>query len=233
VPVTRSCKSQEGHQYYIFICNDQVPKGHTVTYGRIVCKLCPQKNKVHRTRLTVCGNLIDYHGDVSAKTAGLTMAKLLFNSVLSTPNARFAGIDVKLFYLNTLMDRYEYMLLLIDLIPQEIINQYNLLLLVYNGFVYMEICQGMYRLPQAGMLTNKLLQKRLARHGYRPTEHTHGLWRHDTRPILFSLVVENFGVDEDKLNMDEVGANTTKHRKKRNRRQGSRLSASVSGDARG
>jgi hypothetical protein len=24
--------------------------------------------------------------------------------------------------------------------------------------------------------------------------HTHGLWKHDTRPISFSLVVDNFGV---------------------------------------
>jgi hypothetical protein len=26
------------------------------------------------------------------------------------------------------------------------------------------------------------------------TTHTHGLWKHDTRPISFSLVVDDFGV---------------------------------------
>jgi hypothetical protein len=57
------------------------------------------------------------------------------------------------------MDRYKYKRLPIDLIPTKIIAQYNLLPLVYNGCVYMEICKGMYGLPQAGMLANKLLEK--------------------------------------------------------------------------
>jgi hypothetical protein len=52
----------------------------------------------------------------------------------------------------------------------------------------------MYGLPQAGTLTNELLQRNLARDGYRPTPHTHCLWTHDTRPISFSLVVDDFGV---------------------------------------
>jgi hypothetical protein len=52
----------------------------------------------------------------------------------------------------------------------------------------------MYRLPQEGILANKLLQRNLAKDGYRPTQHTHGLWTHDTRPISFSLVVDDFGV---------------------------------------
>ena len=52
----------------------------------------------------------------------------------------------------------------------------------------------MYRLPQAGILANKLLQKQLAVHGYVPTEYTPGLWMHHTRPVLFSLVVDDFGI---------------------------------------
>jgi hypothetical protein len=52
----------------------------------------------------------------------------------------------------------------------------------------------MYGLPQAGILTNELLQHNLAKDGYRPTTHTHRLWTHDTRPISFSLVVDDFGV---------------------------------------
>jgi hypothetical protein len=49
-------------------------------------------------------------------------------------------------------------------------------------------------LPQAGILANDLLQSNLAKDGYLPTTHTHGLWTHDTRPISFSLVVDNFTV---------------------------------------
>jgi hypothetical protein len=52
----------------------------------------------------------------------------------------------------------------------------------------------MYGLPQAGILANELLQRNLAKYGYRLTQHTHGLWKHDTHPISFSLVVDDFGV---------------------------------------
>jgi hypothetical protein len=52
----------------------------------------------------------------------------------------------------------------------------------------------MYGLPQAGILANGLLQRNLAKDGYRPTHHTHGLWTQDARPISFSLVVDDFGV---------------------------------------
>jgi hypothetical protein len=52
----------------------------------------------------------------------------------------------------------------------------------------------MYGLPQAGILANELLQRNVAKDGYRPKTHTHGLWTHDTRPISFSLVVDDFGV---------------------------------------
>ena len=92
------------------------------------------------------------------------------------------------------MLRYEYMKLKISLILEEIIIQYNLLTLVHSGFIYIEIRKGKYRLPQAGILANKLLMQRLAVFGYSPCEHTPGLWKHVSRPIKFSLVVENFGV---------------------------------------
>jgi len=152
------------------------------------------KKEVERTRLTVGGNLNDYPGDVSTKTADLTTAKILFNSGVSTPDAKFMGIDQKNFYLNTPMERYKYTRLPINIIPGKIILQYNLLPLVHNGYVYMEIRQGMYGLPQAGILANQLLAKCLTIHGYAPTVHTPGLWKHHTRPILFSLVVNDFGI---------------------------------------
>jgi hypothetical protein len=52
----------------------------------------------------------------------------------------------------------------------------------------------MYGLPHAGILTNELLQRNLAKDGYHPTTHTHGICTHETRPISFSLVVDDFGV---------------------------------------
>ena len=53
----------------------------------------------------------------------------------------------------------------------------------------------MYGLKQAGIITNKSLEKRLSKYGFAPTKHTHGLWRHETRRIQFALVVEDFGIE--------------------------------------
>jgi hypothetical protein len=41
----------------------------------------------------------------------------------------------------------------------------------------------MYGLPQAGIIAQQLLEERLAKHGYRQSKTTPGLWKHDTRPI--------------------------------------------------
>jgi hypothetical protein len=184
----------QGTNTIFFIRKDQVPKGRTCTYGRLVVDIRPHKEEKERTRLTVGGNLIHYPGGVSTKTAGLTTAKLLFNSTVSTPGAKFMCMDVKNFYLNTPMERFEYMRLPMAQIPDEIIQQYQLNTLAHDGWIHVEIRKGMYGLPQAGLLANKLLQKRLATHGYAPVTHTHGLWKHNTRPIMFSLVVDDFGV---------------------------------------
>jgi hypothetical protein len=54
--------------------------------------------------------------------------------------------------------------------------------------------RGVYGLPQAGKLANDLLKERLAKHGYTSTPTTPGLWQHKTRPITFTLVVDDFGV---------------------------------------
>jgi hypothetical protein len=52
----------------------------------------------------------------------------------------------------------------------------------------------MYGLKQAGRLANDQLITFLAQYGYRPVEHTLGLWSHNTCPIMFTLVVGDFGV---------------------------------------
>jgi hypothetical protein len=51
----------------------------------------------------------------------------------------------------------------------------------------------MYGLPQAGLLANVILAKRLAKHVYSPVPHTYGLWTLKWRPINISFVVDDFG----------------------------------------
>ena len=66
--------------------------------------------------------------------------------------------------------------------------------MVHNDKIYVEIRKGMYGLPQAGILANKLLQKNLKPHGYSPCKYNPGLWKHEWRPISFVLVVDDYGV---------------------------------------
>ena len=126
-----------GTNTIFFVPKDKVPAVRTVTYGIIVAEIRPQKAETHRTRLTVGGNLINFPGDVTTPTADLITAKLIFNSVLSTKNAKFMCADIANFYLNNPMNRYEYMKLPLDIIPEEIIQQYNLRNLAHKGFLYM------------------------------------------------------------------------------------------------
>lgn len=79
------------------------------TYLRVVSALRPEKANPYRVRWTVGGDKVDYPFEVSTKTADLTTTKLLINSVVSTPNAKFLTADLKDFYLGTPMERYEYM----------------------------------------------------------------------------------------------------------------------------
>jgi hypothetical protein len=92
------------------------------------------------------------------------------------------------------MATFEYMHIPVKLTPHENIVQYNLPPLVSDGHVYIEVQKGMYGLPQAGILANQLLARRLAIHGYHQMTFTPGLWRHVTHPVQFTLVVDDFGV---------------------------------------
>jgi hypothetical protein len=177
-----------------FIKLTNIPKDRKITYGKIVCNYKPHKKEKERVRLTVGGDKLDYSGDVATSTADITTFKILINSTLSTADAAMTMMDIKNYYLGTPLSRFEYMKMLLSRFPEEIVNKYNLNVLAVDGWVYIEIRKGMYGLKQAGLLANQLLQTRLAPFGYYPTRRTPGLWLHKTRPIAFSLVVNDFAV---------------------------------------
>jgi hypothetical protein len=52
----------------------------------------------------------------------------------------------------------------------------------------------MYGLPQAGIIAQELLADRLEKHGYSQSKIIPGFWKHATKPIRFTLVVDNFAV---------------------------------------
>jgi hypothetical protein len=172
----------------------QIPRDRTVTYTRIVVNYRPQKSDPNRVRLTVGGNLIDYPGELTTRTADLTTTKLPWNSVISTPGSRYMCLDIKNFYLGTPMARFKYMKIPIEVFPPATIKQYNLHQHAHNGFIYLEVRKAIYGLPQAGILANQLLRKRLRPFGYFEVAKTPGLWKHISKPIQFTLTVDDFGV---------------------------------------
>ena len=103
--------------------------------------------------------MIDYSS--SMKTADLTTTKLLWNSVLSTPGARYMCLDIKNFYLCAPLDRYEYMKMPLDTFPAHIVEQYDLKNKTKNGFVYLEIRRSIYGLPRSCKLANEYLKQKL------------------------------------------------------------------------
>ena len=125
----------------------------------------------------------------------MTLVKTLFNSIILTKGAKCVMLDIKDFYLNTPMARYEYMRLKLTDIPEEIIIEYKLREIVTaDGYVYCEIRKGMYGLPQAGIIAQQLLEERLAKLGYHQSKIVPGLWTHETRDISFTLVVDDFAI---------------------------------------
>ncbi len=62
----------------------------------------------------------------------------------------------------------------------------------------------MYCLPQAGIIAQQLLEKWLQQHGYHQSTTTPGLYKQETQPVSFTLVVNDFEVKY-------VGKENTQH----------------------
>ena len=59
--------------------------------------------------------------DTTTRTADLTTCKFHMNGLVSRPGARFAGGDVKDFYLNTPLKKKRYGKVKVQYIPEEMI----------------------------------------------------------------------------------------------------------------
>jgi hypothetical protein len=71
-----------------------------------VCDYKPNKTEKERVILTVCGDRLDYTSDVETSTADITTFKIMINSTLSTEDAEMMMMDIKKYYLGTLLPRY-------------------------------------------------------------------------------------------------------------------------------
>ena len=96
----------------------------------------PKKLDPNKSSLTLGGDQIVCLYDVSTLTSDLSKIKMLWNSVLSTPGAKFFTVDIANLYPGTPMDRPEFMRLPIKITPQKTIDNYNLSDIVNDGWVY-------------------------------------------------------------------------------------------------
>ena len=92
----------KGMNTIFFINKHEVPpdRWKDMTYARIVCNVSPQTEETNQTRLTTGGDKINIPMDCGTPTASLLTVRLLLNSIISTPDAKLLGLDLKDFYLN-------------------------------------------------------------------------------------------------------------------------------------
>ena len=133
---------------------------------------------------TMGGNLINYPDDVGVPTANLLLIKIFLSSVISMNGAKFANADLANFYLMSPLKRPEYAKIELSDIPKEVITEYKLhQFATPDEWVYVQVTQAMYGLPQAGSLRQDQLEKRLNQEGNYQSQTVPGLWKHKTKPI--------------------------------------------------
>jgi hypothetical protein len=188
---------QKGMNAMFIMTHDEIKhvlwQGKKITYGNAVVNYRPQKVEPYRICITAGGNLVTYKSSPSIHTADLNTAKFHWNSVISTP-AKYMCLDIKKNHLMACLKYFEYMQIPLTLSPKWIQIQYKMKGVAYQGYTYLEIRHTVWGLPQAGILANKRLQKKLRPFGYFKHMNTPGLWYHELHPISFTVVVDNFGV---------------------------------------
>ena len=115
-----------------------IPAGRKVAHARLFSSIRPHKTETHRVCVTVVGDKLDLPGIATTTCASLTTTKCLINSTVSTPLSKFMTLDIINFYYNTPMEWYQYMKMSLDMIPEEIIAQYQLCSLVLDGWIFIK-----------------------------------------------------------------------------------------------
>ncbi len=194
---------QKGTNAMFVMTHDKIrhvlQQGKKMTYGNPVIDYRPKKENPHQIRITTGGSLVQYNSSLAVNTVDLDTAKLHWNSVIRTKGVRYMCMDI-FFYLTACLDYFKYMCMPLQLFPIWIQEQYNMMKLAYNRYVHLEMQQAVWGLPQASILANKRLRQKLTPFGYYKHVNTPGLWYHESQPISFTLVVDNFGVKYETKN---------------------------------
>jgi hypothetical protein len=176
-----------------------IPKGRRATYYNPRCRIKMKNGELqYRVRGTAGGDKIQYDGDTAAFTASMQTMKIVLNAVVSDPGARVATADIKDYYLSTpLVDKHgnpatEYMRINLNHIPSFVQEKYSMAEYAHSGHVYIEISKTIYGLPQSGRLSQDRLIKHLRAHDYIQCPNTPALFKHKSKNLAFTLVVDDF-----------------------------------------
>ena len=125
-----------------FIPKHLVPTASLVTYGNFICNHRPLKAEPYRVRLTVGGDKLHYDANAGAPASSLLETNLIINSTISDAHkgARFAGADLKDFFLATPMEKPEYMKIKYKYILADIRLTYKLDTILAPQWLY--LCQN-------------------------------------------------------------------------------------------
>ena len=174
----------KGNNVLDFISHSEVPTDRIVTYANMVCGIRPLKTEKNRVQLTVGGDRLQYPDDTASPAATLLETKLLLNSTISqnAKGARFMTLDIKDFFLQTIMERSEYMKIHAKYFLKDIRDKYNITNKIHSdGYVYCMIKRGMYGLKQAARLAYDNLKLHLGKHVYYPDKVATNIWSHQER----------------------------------------------------
>ena len=104
-------------------------------------------------------------------------------------------LDIKDFFLQTIMERSEYMKIHAKYFLKDIRDKYNITNKIHSdGYVYCMIKRGMYGLHQAARLAYDNLKLHIGKYGYYPDKVATNIWSHQDRRTKFCLCVDDFSV---------------------------------------
>lgn len=187
-----------------FIHHDEKPGDRLASYynPQVKKKIDPAGVEKFRVRGTYGGDRTDWDGPRSALTASMTTVKLNLNATISE-GAKWMTADIVDYYLGTPLLKKEYMRVNIKYIPEKVLVKYEGL--IKDGYVMSEISKGIYGLPQAGLLAQERLVRHLAKNGYHQAKNTPCLFSHEEKKIVFTLVVDDFGIKyQDKADAEHL-----------------------------
>ena len=180
----------ETRQAIRFISWSKRPAARMVSYYNPQVAVKSKNGQVvRRVRAVYGGNRSDYCGPKSSSTADHTTVKLFLNAAVSEA-ADLGVADIADFYLMSDLPYPEYMRVHRSHVTPAIQARYCIDW--KDDHALLEVVKAIYGLPQAGLIAHIDLVQHLGKFGFHPAEHTPCLFIHESRPVMFTLVVDDF-----------------------------------------